>query len=64
MDRKYSPMSEPAKVFTEAEYKADRSGVIEHAAATGCAIVVDAHGQPKVYITIPTHDLLTLDSLD
>ena len=44
-----------------AEYAADPRKVIEHAAATGCAVVVGADGRTQLVITIPIADLPTLD---
>jgi hypothetical protein len=43
--------------FTEAEYEADVSKVIAHAATTGRAVVEAPDGRPRLIITIPTEDL-------
>ena len=65
MDRKnQSPMGERGRVFTETEYREDARSVVAYATVTGCAIVADAAGNPRVVISIPTHDLPTLDPLD
>ncbi len=53
MDPKRSQGSLPPKVFTEAEYRADASKVVAHAAETGCAIVAGADGSPRFMIAIP-----------
>lgn len=52
----------PTKVFTEAEYQADASKVIAHAAAAGSAIVARADGSPRVVISIPPADSPLPDS--
>jgi len=41
------------RVFSEAEYTADRRSVIDHAAATGIAVVAGADGTPRMVISIP-----------
>lgn len=61
MDPKHSPKP-PAKVFTEAEYRADASRVIAHAEATGSAIVARADGTPRFMIAIPPAE--PTDSID
>lgn len=53
MDPKRSQGSTPPKVFTEAEYRADASKVIAHAAEVGSAIVARADGSPRFMIAIP-----------
>lgn len=47
--------------FTEAEYAENPEKIVAYAAATGCAVVVDVDGKPRVVITIPTADLPVLD---
>ncbi len=41
------------RVFTDAEYRADASKVIGHAADAGCALVAREDGRPRVVIAIP-----------
>lgn len=41
------------EVFSEDEYRADTKRVIDHALATGRAVVVRADGSPRVVISIP-----------
>jgi hypothetical protein len=53
MDPKGSSSTSSARVFTEAEYRADAGRVIAHAATEGRAIVVRADGTPRVVISIP-----------
>jgi hypothetical protein len=53
MDPKRSQGSPPPKVFTEAEYRANASKVIAHAAEAGSAIVARADGSPRFMIAIP-----------
>jgi len=48
-----SQRSAPPKVFAEAEYRANPSEVIAHAAEAGNAIVVRADGSPRFMIAIP-----------
>jgi hypothetical protein len=62
MDPKHGSETAPTKVFTEAEYKADASKVIAHAAASGTAIVARADGSPRVVISIPPADSPTNNS--
>jgi hypothetical protein len=50
-----------SRTFSEAEYTADARGVVEHAAATGTAVVSAPDGRPLVVISIPTADLPILD---
>ena len=40
-------------VFTEAEYRADAKRVVDHALATGRAIVARSDGTVRVVISIP-----------
>jgi hypothetical protein len=53
MAPKRSQGSPPPKVFTEAEYRANASQVIAHAAETGSAIVARPDGSPRFMIAIP-----------
>lgn len=53
MDPKRLQASTPPKVFTEAEYRANASKVIAHAAEAGSAIVSRADGSPRFMIAIP-----------
>ena len=53
MDPKRLQGSAPPKVFTEAEYRANASMVIAHAAEAGSAIVSRADGSPRFMIAIP-----------
>jgi hypothetical protein len=49
-----------ASTFSEAEYSANASKVVAHAAATGTAVVSGTDGVARVVISIPTVDLPTL----
>ncbi len=49
------------RAFSEAEYTANASSVVAHAAETGTAIVSASDGRALVVISIPTVDLPTLD---
>jgi len=53
MDPKRFQRLPQAKVFTEAEYRADAAKVIAHAAETGSAIVARADGTTRFMIAIP-----------
>jgi hypothetical protein len=53
MDPKVSSSTSAAKIFTEAEYRADAKRVIAHAATEGRAIIVRADGTARVVISIP-----------
>lgn len=53
MDPKRLQGSPSPKVFTEAEYRANASKVIAHAAEAGSAIVARADGSPRFMIAIP-----------
>lgn len=49
------------RTFTEAEFYANGREVMEYAAATGTAVVVDSEGKPMTVISILTEDLPALD---
>lgn len=53
MDPKRTHRGRTTKVFTEAEYRADPSKVVAHAADVGDAIVVGPDGTTKFMISIP-----------
>jgi hypothetical protein len=52
MDPKRSQGSRHPRVFTEAEYRANASKVVAHAAEAGSAIVARADGSPRFMIAI------------
>jgi hypothetical protein len=64
MDPKHPANPLPTKIFTEAEYRADVSKVIAHAAEAGSAIVARADGSPRVVIAIPPADPSGPESID
>lgn len=58
---KPSPATTDARTFSEAEFLANGKAVVDYAAATGTAVVVDTDGKPVTLICIPTQDLPVLD---
>lgn len=61
MDSPEKSSNGPAKVFSEAEWRASARDVVAHAAATGSAVLADAKGTPQVYISIPPAEPFTAE---
>jgi hypothetical protein len=64
MNPKSTPATSQPRVFTEAEYRADASKVVAHAAEAGSAIVARADGSPRFMIAIPPADTSASESAD